>query len=134
MTAKQIPTGKWVLRLPDILTGKVLRTFQDLSDNDKISYVNVRDKLLVSQNLAWKHYRMEFNNVDRAPEQSFSDFVLTVKTTFDRWLRVSHVSDCYSECDLIIKNKIMLYCNFKSSIVSGRKRPAYALRLNKNWG
>lgn len=27
---------QWIMRLRDILTGKVLRTFQDLSENDKL--------------------------------------------------------------------------------------------------
>lgn len=42
MKAAQILTSQWVARLRDILTGKVLRAFQDLSETDKASYDTTR--------------------------------------------------------------------------------------------
>lgn len=77
----------------DILTGKVLRTFRDLSEYDKLSYIIVHDKLLVSQNLTSEHYRKAFNKIEPASDQSFTDLVSTVKTTYGRWLLLEHVSD-----------------------------------------
>lgn len=111
MTAAQIPPQQWVSRLRNILTGKVLRTFQDLSEDDKMSYITVRDKLLMSQNLTAEHYRQQFLKAAPTPEQSFLDYVLSTKNTFDRWLQLPHVSDYQCLYDLMIKNKVFMSCN-----------------------
>lgn len=57
MTAAQIPPQQWVARFRDILTGKVLKMYQSLTEDDKASYITVRDKLLASQNLMAEHCR-----------------------------------------------------------------------------
>lgn len=55
-TAAQIPPQQLVARLRDILTCKVLTTFQDLFEDDKFFSITVRNKLLASQNLTTEHY------------------------------------------------------------------------------
>lgn len=47
MLASATSIREWVSRLRDTLTGKVLRTFQDLSETDKQSFETVRDRLLL---------------------------------------------------------------------------------------
>lgn len=43
MKAAQIHELQWVARLRDILLGKVLKTFQNLSDDDNVSFATVGD-------------------------------------------------------------------------------------------
>lgn len=69
MIASEIPRQQWIMRLRDILTGRRLRIFQDLLENDKLSYETVRDTLLASQNLTSEHYRKEFNKLEPDSEQ-----------------------------------------------------------------
>lgn len=95
----------------DIFIGKVLRTFQDLSEDNKAPYVTVQDKLLTSQNQTAEHYRQHLITVCPAPEQNFSDYVSSVKMTFDRWLHLSHVSDLQRLYDLMIKIKFLMSSN-----------------------
>lgn len=64
-----------IARLLDILTGKVLKTFQDLSDNDKISLATVRDKLLKFQNLMVEANRQHFIKGTTSADTSFKNYV-----------------------------------------------------------
>lgn len=81
MKASQIPDIQWVARLRDILTGKVLKTFQDLSDGVKASFAAVRDRLLGSQNLMAESYR-RFLHITPSADPSFAD-VSFIKTLFN---------------------------------------------------
>lgn len=89
MRSVQVPEIQWISRLRDLLMGKLLKTFQDLSETDKLSFDTVKEKLMASQNIMTKHYRMEFSKPSPAPDRSFSDFISSLKTTFDRWLHLS---------------------------------------------
>lgn len=89
MRSVQVPEIQWISRLRDLLMGKLLKTFQDLSETDKLSFDTVKEKLMASQNIMAKHYRMEFLKPSPAPDRSFSDFISSLKTTFDRWLQLS---------------------------------------------
>lgn len=82
MKASQIPDIQWVARLRDILTGKVLKTFQDLSDGVKASFAAVRDRLLGSQNLMAESYR-RFLHITPSADPSFADYVSFIKTLFN---------------------------------------------------
>lgn len=42
MRAAQIPTIQWISHLRDLLTGKLLKTFQDLPENNKLSFDTVK--------------------------------------------------------------------------------------------
>lgn len=81
----QIPHIQLVARLRDILTGRVSKTFQDLSD-DKVSFVKVRDNLLASQNRTLESYRQGFFHVASSPYHSFTGYVSCIKSLFNRWL------------------------------------------------
>lgn len=83
MTATQIPPGQWIARLRDILTGNVLKTFQDMSEYCKSSYNTVCDKLLASKNLMAEHYRLQVGKAGPSSEQSFSDYISSLNTTLN---------------------------------------------------
>lgn len=131
MIAAHIPPQQWVVPLQDILTGLVLRTFQDLSDDDKSSFTTTGDKLLATQNLTAEHYRLQFGKVEPAPEQSFSDFISCVKTIFDRWLQLSHVSTYQQLYDLMIKNKVYQSCNVSLIVFLQKRDPTTLNELTK---
>lgn len=82
LIASEIPPQQWVMRLRDILTGKVLRTFQDIPDNYKLSYATGRNRLLATQNLTSEHYRKEFNKLDPDGEQSYTDYFFYSEDNF----------------------------------------------------
>lgn len=53
--AARIPLIQWVSRFCNILTGKILKTFQDLPEADKASFQTVCEKLMATQNLTAEH-------------------------------------------------------------------------------
>lgn len=106
MKSAQVPEIQWIIRLRDLLTGKLLKAFRDLSETDKLSFETVKQKLMASQNLTAEHYRMEFSKASPALDRSFSDFITSLKTTFDRMLQLSHVTSYQGLYDLMIKNKV----------------------------
>lgn len=59
-----------VSRLRDILTGRVLKTFQDSSEADK-SFDTFKEKLLLSQILTAEHYCQEFIMIGPPDDRSF---------------------------------------------------------------
>lgn len=103
MKAAEISLIQWVSHLRDILTGTGLWTIQDLSVGDKASYNTVHDKLLASQNLTSDHYRLQFRKAAFSSDQSFSDYISTLKNMFNRWLQLSHDTPCQNLYDLMIK-------------------------------
>lgn len=54
MTTAKILPEQWVTRFRDFFTGQVLKSFQELSGDERALFATVRDKILTSQNLASK--------------------------------------------------------------------------------
>lgn len=68
ITSEKISVEQWVIRIRDLLTGQVLKTFQDLSMEDRISFATVKEKLLSSQNLTAERYCHRFQQAVSAED------------------------------------------------------------------
>lgn len=66
---------------------------------------------MASQNLTAEHYHLEMEKTGPSVDQYFSDCISTLKTMFDRWLQLLHVTSNQRLYDLVIKNKVYQSCN-----------------------
>lgn len=80
MKGAQVSEDQWVIRLRDLLTGQVMKPFQDLSADNRLSFTTVRDKLLASKNLTTEGCHKRFQQAIRPGDKSFGDFVNDLRT------------------------------------------------------
>ncbi|CAG5123441.1 unnamed protein product [Candidula unifasciata] len=112
MRSGRIPEAQWVSRLRDLLTGKVLITFSNFSEEERKSYVVVRQKLLASRLLTEAGYRNQFHTLMPTPDVSFSEYVAQVKTIFFRWVNLAEVGTSFDKLvDLILRDNVLLSCS-----------------------
>lgn len=85
------PENKLSAILQAQLTGKALKVFSELSNEDAEDYNTLKAALLTAYAVVPEVYRKRFRKITRYNSETFSDFAFRLSTQFKRWLEGENV-------------------------------------------
>ena len=77
---------KWSAILQTQLTGKGLKVFSEMSEQDCCDYDKLKQALLISYELCSEVYRKRFRTFRKLPTDTYADFAFKLSNVFKRWL------------------------------------------------
>ena len=96
------PQKYWTVLLQQALTGKALRAYASLSDNDAMDYAIVKEEILKAYSLVPEAYRKRFRGLCKKPDQTYLEFASVKRDYFSRWLKSTDVTQYDSLVNLIL--------------------------------
>ncbi|KAE8585183.1 hypothetical protein XENTR_v10021239 [Xenopus tropicalis] len=106
----QLPRAQWARFLTPGLKGKALEVFADLPPEYDGDYDEIKKALIQHFNITPEMHRKKFRGIHRGANDSYSDVVGRLRTTFHQWIQGRSVSTFAELGDLMILDQFLCIC------------------------
>lgn len=104
--------SQWAVRLVPMLSGKALKAYSRLSDEESDNYDAIKTAILKRYELTSEAYRDKFRKCRQFSDESFKDFVVRAERFFHHWCDREDIGSDYELLfDLILREQVIGSCS-----------------------